>query len=237
MIRTKTIIYSDSTETYEGAIAWDASIDGKRPVVMIAHAYGGQSEFDINKAKALAELGYVGFAIDVYGKGKRGTTVEESSALMAVLNEDRPLLLKRMQFSLAQAKGLDLADESKIAIIGFCFGGKCLLDLVRSGEQLSGGVSFHGVYDPPGLNHQGDIKTPVVICHGWDDPLATPAQTVALAEELTARNANWEINAYGHTGHAFTNPGANRPADGMMYNQQANDRSWEKLVSFLEEVF
>lgn len=236
-METKEIVYSNAENTFQGFIAWDDSVQTKRPIVLVSHAYLGQSKFDEKKAIALAKMGYVGFAIDMYGKGKRANTPEEGRILMGELNENRSLLLERIQLAVKTAKEFEFTDHSKVAAVGFCFGGKCVLDLARSGEDLKGIATFHGVYDKPDLDYDAPINASVLIFHGWDDPLATPQQTIALAEELTERNADWNINAFGHTGHAFTNPNANSPETGMNYNERTTDRSWQSLTNFLEEIF
>jgi dienelactone hydrolase len=236
MIQTHKVTYSDSTHTYEGVVAYEETSE-KRPVVMIAHAFGGQSKFEESKAIELANLGYIGFAIDLYGKGKRATSPDEAQQLMDVLNSDRSLLLERMKTSLTQAKKFEFAEETKVGAIGFCFGGKCVLDLARSGASLSGIVSFHGLYDAPGFNQDQKITTPLLILHGWNDPLATPDATVALANELSDKGADWEINAYGNTGHAFTNPNAKFPEKGLVYNEEVSDKAWMRMTSFFKKAF
>lgn len=237
MIITKKIEYEDNDLTYEGVLAFDESSKTKLPIVMIAHAFGGQSKFEENKAIELAKLGYVGFAIDIYGKGVRAKSPEDAQQLMDKLNSDRNLLLERMKTSLKTAKSIDIADKSKIGGIGFCFGGKCVLDLARSGEKLNGIVSFHGVYDSPKRTEENKIETPILILHGWDDPLAKPNDVLELAQELTNKNAEWELNAYGHTGHAFTNPNARFPEKGLLYNKVSDKKSWNRMVEFFKNKF
>ncbi len=236
-IETKKLTYSNDQDTFEGVVAWDSLSHKPRPVVLVAHTYKGQSLFETEKAIALAKMGYLGFAIDMYGKGIRASTPDEAQSLMDHLNQHRTLLLERIQLALSTIMDHQLADKSRVAAIGFCFGGKCVLDLARSGEEIAGIVSFHGVYDQPEINKEQEIKAPVLILHGWEDPLATPQQTVDLAKELTARKADWTISAFGNTGHAFTNPNAADPANGMFYNQQTDVRSWKQMTSFLQEVF
>ena len=229
---------------FEGTVSWDdASADdqtGLRPVVMVTPTFKGQSAFETQKAELLAEMGYVGFAIDIYGQGKRASTPEEAGKLMAVLNGDRALLLKHMQLALRTAKALPQADAQKVAVIGFCFGGKCVLDLVRSGADLQGAVSFHGIYDPPGsesrLTEQA-IKSSVLILHGWEDPLAPREDMVALGDELTRNGAEWQIHAFGQTAQAVTNPLARAKADGMYFVEKSAARGWWMMRGFLEEVF
>ena len=237
MVHKRTFEYSDGTNGYEGVVTYDDSSMNDRPIVLVAPTFRGQTEFEVQRAVRLAEMGYIGFAIDTYGKGKRGETNEEATALMDTLNDDRPLLLERMQLCLKVARSFPMVDQNRIGAIGFCFGGKSVLDLARSGEEIAGVVSFHGVLDPPGYNEDVEIKSKVLVLHGWDDPLATPEQAVALAQELKSKRANWELVAYGDTGHAFTNPAANDKAGGMSYNQEVDNRSWDRMVRFFEEVF
>lgn len=238
MIKTETIIYKDSLGAeFEGTISWDDSHQQKRPGILVVHTFRGQVEFETNKAIELAKLGYVGFAIDLYGKGKRAKVKEEADALMKEMNDNRPLLLKRVLLGLTELQTHPIVDETKIGAIGFCFGGKTVLDLARSATDIKGVVSFHGVYDHPGIINTQPIKASVLVLHGWEDPLAKPEQTVALAQELTERQADWQILAFGHTGHAFTNPQANFRDQGMFYQANADKRSWKAMVNFFEEKF
>ena len=237
MIKTEERIYFDSKKNYQGIIAFDDTLEGKRPVVLICHTWVGQSQFEETKAIELAKLGYLAFAIDVYGQGKRAKNTSDAEAFMNEALVDRQQLLNRILLALENIKQHDLADTSKIGAIGFCFGGKCALDLARSGADINGVISFHGIFDPPGINHKGDIRARVLVMHGWEDPMALPKDINTLAEELTGRNAIWEMDIYGHTGHAFTNPNANAPDQGMKFNPLANDRSWQRMTNFFEEVF
>ncbi|NND06380.1 MAG: carboxymethylenebutenolidase [Saprospiraceae bacterium] len=236
MIITETIEYTISNRIYEGKISWDNSMKQQKPGVLVAPTYAGQSAFEEEKSRALAKLGYVGFALDIYGKGIRADSPDHAQKLMDVLNADRRELLVRMEGALTELRHHSEVDEHSIAAIGFCFGGKCVLDLARSGADIKGVISFHGVYDSPSIEYAFPIKSSILILHGWDDPLGTPSQTVALAQELTARSADWQMLAFGHTGHAFTNPNAQSPESGMMYNVQSNDRAWKLMRSFLAEV-
>jgi len=237
MIITEQVEYNDSQNTFEGVVAYRKDTNADTPVVLIAHAYSGQSDFEKNKAIELAKLGYIGFAIDLYGKGKRAKTPAQAQELMDHLNSNRTLLLQRMQLSLEQAKKLKFADKTKLGAIGYCFGGKCVLDLARSGEKLKGLVSFHGLYDAPRHNMKTKIKSPILVMHGWNDPLAPPDDVVKLAKELTSKEADWEMTAYGNTGHAFTNPMANSPENGLMYNQNASNKAWNRMKLFFADAF
>ena len=237
MLKKEKYTYEDANQSYEGVVAFDDGIQGKRPVVLVAHTWVGQSDFEASKAEKLAELGYLAFAIDVYGKGRRATNVSEAEALMNEMLADRQELLNRLLLAVDQIKKHELADNGNIAAIGFCFGGKCVLDIARSGLNLKGVVSFHGIFDPPGIDHQGDIQAKILVLHGWEDPLALPKDINALAKEMTERNATWEMDIFGRTGHAFTNPQADGSMEGMKFNQLATERSWQRMSKFLEEIF
>lgn len=236
MIVTERLVYSDGTETFEGTVSWDDALTGQRPGVMVAATFRGQSAFETEKAALLAELGYVGFAMDFYGQGKRASSPEEAGQMMGVLNADRPLLLKRMQLAMETMRNLSRVDAERTAAIGFCFGGKCVLDLARGGADVCGVVSFHGVYDPPPMAAQ-PISAAVLVLHGWEDPLAPREATVALADELTRAGADWQIHMYGHTGHAFTNPAAQDRAGGMFYVERSAARGWQSMKDFLAARF
>jgi dienelactone hydrolase len=236
MVTTTPITYVLTGGTFEGTLSWDASEPGPRPGVLVMPTFRGQSAFETAKAEALARLGHVAMAVDIYGQGRRGSTPEGADSLMQELTGNRPLLATRMNEVLAVLKNQPQVDATRMAAIGFCFGGKCVLDLARSGADVRCVVIFHGVYDPPPATSSAEWKAKVLICHGWEDPLATPAQTIALADELTARKADWQILAHGHTGHAFTNPNAANPAGGMFYQPDADRRSWDAMVRLLDEV-
>ncbi len=237
MLKTEKYIYEDANRSYEGVVTFDDGIRGKRPVVLVAHTWVGQSDFEVTKAEKLAEMGYLAFAIDVYGTGRRAANVAEAEALMNEMLADRQELLNRLLLAVDQIKKHELANYDNVAAIGFCFGGKCVLDLARSGLNLKGVVSFHGIFDPPGIDHQGDIRAKILALHGWEDPLALPKDINMLAKEMTERNAVWEMDIFGHTGHAFTNPKADGSMEGMKFNQLATERSWQRMSEFLKEIF
>ncbi len=238
-IHEEIVEYRDSElvcEGYLAAPAKGASGGGKLPAILVAHAWGGQDDFARAKARALAELGYVGFAIDMYGKGRRGNTPEVCSALMQPFMDDRALLRRSMLAAVSAVRSHALVDAQRLAAIGFCFGGLCALDLARSGAPgVRGVVSFHGLLTPPNLGPQSPIAAKVLVLHGYDDPMAPPDAVLALAKELTDAGADWQIHAYGRTLHAFTNPVANAPEMGLRYDAAADRRSWAAMVEFLKE--
>lgn len=232
------IDYQDGTDTCEAYVALP-SATGPAPAVLIAHQWSGQSDHERATADKMAALGYVGIAIDVYGKGKRGAAdATDHSHLMQPFIADRAMLRQRLMAAVTFVKGHSAVDASKIAIMGYCFGGLCALDVARSGTtDVKGAVSIHGIFPAPGIGAQADISTKVLILHGWEDPMAKPADVDMVAAELTAAKADWQLHAYGHAMHAFTAVGANMPERGMQYNADADRRSWRATIGFLEEIF
>lgn len=236
-IQVQELEYGDDEHVFTAHVAWDEAVSGPRPGVLVSHAWGGRSEFEDRKAERLAELGYVGFALDVYGKGIRGSSPEENSALMTPLIEDRATLQARMKLALAELRGFSHVDPDKTAAIGFCFGGLCVLDLARTGADVRGVVSFHGLLGLPGNLDSVSVSAKALVLHGWQDPLAPPDQVLAFAEDMDARGADWQLHAYGTSMHAFTNPVANDPDNGLLFDATAEHRSWDSMQLFLNEVF
>jgi dienelactone hydrolase len=216
---------------------YDDQFSGKRPAVIVTHDWSGRNEFATNKADRLAEMGYIGFAIDMYGKGIVGNTLEEKKALITPLMENRKLLGQRMTKALETLKTIDYVDSKRIAAIGFCFGGLCVLDLARSGATVSGVVSFHGSLDPPTHSTTETISAKVLALHGFEDPMVSQDQVLAFQKEMTKAGADWQWVVYGGTMHAFTNPNANDPKLGTVYQPIADKRSWIAMKDFLTEIF
>ena len=236
-IQTRTIEYTHGATLLEGFLAWDDALDGPRPGVAVAHAWAGRGAFEQEKAIKLAELGYVGFALDMYGKGVLGSGPEENTVLMTPFMENRQLLQERMDLAIALLREQGEVNADAVAAMGFCFGGLCVLDLARTGSDVRGVVSFHGLFMPPGNTNGKSITAKVLCLHGYDDPMAQPQSMLDLAAELTAAGADWQVHAYGNTVHAFTNPAADDKAGGTAYDANADRRSWQTLQDFLGEVF
>lgn len=235
-IVTEALRYTHNGKEFEGHLAYDDAVSGPRPLVTVSHAWSGRTAFENDKAEKLAALGYAGLAIDVYGAGVVGGSVEENTALMTPLLEDRAELLARLRAGVAAGSAHDAVDGSRVASIGYCFGGLCALDLGRSGDDLAGVVSFHGLFAPPSWPVE-KINAKVLVLHGWDDPMAKPDTVLGLSEELSKAGADWQLVAYGNTLHAFTNPEANDPDFGTVYDAHADRRSWQALTNFLSEIF
>ena len=235
-VQTRLIEYKHGDVLLEGFLAWDDSVAEPRAAVAVSHAWGGRGEFEQNKAVKLAEQGYVGFAIDMYGKGVRGSNPEENEVLMTPFLEDRVLCQQRIAIGIETLRAQSETDEGRVAAIGYCFGGLCVLDLARTGSDVRGVASFHGLFMPPGNTEGTPISAKVLCLHGYDDPMAQPQSMLDLATELSAAGADWQVHAYGNTVHSFTNPAADDKAGGTAYDAVADRRSWAALTDFLDEV-
>lgn len=232
-----TVVYMDGDIALEAFFAFDDSVSGRRPAVLISHAWGGRDSFVADKARKIAGLGYFGFALDMYGKGVLGSGAEENAKLMQPFMADREKLQQRMKAALNAAKLLPWVDENKIAAMGFCFGGLCVLDLARTGVDIKGVVSFHGLLGAPGNTQGNKIKATILALHGRDDPMVSPDLVLAFQEEMTQAGADWQFVSYGNTVHAFTNPVANDPDFGTVYQADADRRSWQAMKNFFVELF
>ena len=230
-----TLEYQDGDTVLEAFTAFDDSQQGRRPAVLISHAWLGRDRFVMEKARKLAGVGYVGFALDMYGKGVLGASREENAGLMQPFMADRQKLQNRMQAALNAVKSVPQVDSNKIAAMGFCFGGLCVLDLARTGVDIKGVVSFHGLLGAPGNTQGNKIKAKILALHGRDDPMVMTEQVLDFQEEMTQARADWQFVTYGNTVHAFTNPVANDPDFGTVYQADADRRSWQSMRNFLAE--
>jgi dienelactone hydrolase len=212
--------------------------DGEaRPAVVLIPTVMGVTDLELSFGRQLVELGYNSVVADIFGKQFRNGPRDTMFGEMTRLRGDRAALRRRLQHVLSIAQDLDEVHSNQIVVAGYCFGGQCALDLARSGADIAAAVSFHGLFDPPPLPPE-KIKAKVVAFHGWDDPMVPPEMVVALGTELSAAGADWQIHAYGHVGHGFTNPHASElQIEGVAYNALAAERSWTSFVNLLEELF
>jgi len=207
------------------------------PTVLIIPTVAGVQPLEIGFAERLVGLGYHVVVADLFGRRfNLGVDREAAFAAMGELRADRAALRDRLLAIVEEVRKREHVDKERVAVIGYCFGGQCALDVARSGADVAGVAAFHGLFDPCGLPPQ-PIKAKVAAYHGWDDPMVPPEAVVALGNELTAGGADWQIHAYGHVGHGFTNPRAHEIGiEGVFYHEAAARRSWASLVNFLAEV-
>ena len=234
---TKTLDYNDGDTVLEGYLAYEES-DTQKPLVLVTHDWAGRREFACKAAERVAGLGYVGFALDMYGKGIFGTDGDTAgnSALMGPYAADRALLRRRIRAALVAGRNIPQVKATQVAAMGYCFGGMCVLELARSGADVLGVVSIHGIFAPGDAPNE-EIRARVLCLHGHDDPMVPPEQVLAFQQEMSEAGVDWQVHAYGGTMHAFTNPGANDPGFGAVYNAAAERRAYQSLENFLAEIF
>ena len=235
---TKTVEYKQGDTTLEGYLAYDDTLPGKRPGVLIVHQWMGLTDYEQNRAVMLANLGYVAFCADIYGKGVRPQSTKEAGTEATKYKTDRALLRLRVKAGLDELKKCELVDTQRVAAIGYCFGGTTVIELARSGAELNGIVSFHGGLDSPTPADGKNIKCKMLVCHGANDPFETPADLAAFEKEMRDANVDWRLIKYGGAVHSFTQPMAGHDnSKGADYNERADKRSWQDMKQFFGEIF
>jgi dienelactone hydrolase len=236
-VRTEKVAYKHGKTALEGVIAWDDAKPDRRPGVIVVHEWWGLGDYSVNRAKQLAERGYVAFAIDMYGKGVRAKTHDEAGKLSGALRENRDLMRARAAAALDRFKNDARVNPEKIAAIGYCFGGTTVLEMARAGMPLAGVASFHGGLATSKPAGPGDIKARVIVFHGAEDSFVAK-EVPGFQDEMDKAGADWQMVVYGDAVHSFTVPAAgDDPSKGMAYNAKADIRSWEALADFLGDVF
>jgi dienelactone hydrolase len=238
-IQTKDVEYEQGDTTLEGYVAYDDATRGTRPGVLVVQQWMGLTDYEKKRAQMLAQLGYVAFCADIYGKGIRPTNTQQAGALAGQYrNGDRQLLRARVKAGLDALRQQPLVDPRRIAAIGYCFGGTTVLELARSGADLNGVVSFHGGLDALNPDEGRNIKCKVLVCHGADDPFSSPQNIAAFENQMRSGGVDWEFIQYGGAVHAFTQRDAgNDNSKGAAYNEKADKRSWETMQQFFAEIF
>ncbi len=236
-VRTELVTYTVGGVTFEGYLAFNDSLAGPRPAVLVVHDWNGLNDYARSRANQLAELGYVAFAVDMYGKGQRAHSNDEASRLAAPLRADRVLMRARINAALELLRKDARVDAGHIAAIGYCFGGTVVLELARSGASLAGVVSFHGGLDTPNPQSTPKPLAKILVLHGADDPFVTTEQANAFQDEMRRAGADWQFVAYCDAVHGFTNPGSGSDKKrGMAYNAVADRRSWSAMRMFFDEI-
>ncbi len=237
-IQTQTVVYKQGKTALEGYLAWDDASADKRPGVLVVHDWMGISDQTKKEVDRLAELGYVAFAADIYGKGVRPADAKAAGEQAGKFKNDRKLLRARARAGLDLLARNKLVDPARLAAIGFCFGGTTALELARDGAPLVGVVSFHGGLATPTPEDAKNIKGKVLVLHGADDPHVPADEVAAFQKEMRDAGVDWQFIAYGGAVHAFTVPAAgNDNSTGAAYNARADVRSWAAMKQFFAEVF
>ncbi|MDR3401354.1 MAG: dienelactone hydrolase family protein [Chthoniobacter sp.] len=237
-IKTEVVEYKSGDATLQGFLAYDDADAKPRPGVLLIHDWMGVEGYAESRAKQLAELGYVAFAADIYGKGVRPADPKQAAGLAGKYKGDRALYRERLKAGLAQLTGNQLVAPGKVAVIGYCFGGTGALELARSGADLKGVVTFHGGLSTPTPADAKNIKCPLLVLHGADDPMVKPDEVAAFKKEMDDAKVKYTFIAYPDAVHAFTRPdvGSDK-SKGVAYNAEADKKSWAEMKKFFSQIF
>jgi dienelactone hydrolase len=237
-IHTEYVDYNQGDTALRGYLAYDDATPTVRPGVLIVHEWTGEGAYVEGRARQLAQLGYVAFACDIYGKDVHPTAMKDAAATSSIYKKDRALTRARVEAGLDILRRNKLVDVHRIAAIGYCFGGMCALELARSGADIAGVVVFHGALDTPTPQDAANVKCRILALQGGDDPNVPQPVVEAFEQEMRAAHVDWQLVQYGNTVHAFTNPAAgNDNSRGAAYNPESDRRSWRAMLDFFGEIF
>ncbi len=237
-LKKETIEYQDGGTILEGYLVYDDAIEGKRPGVIVVHDWMGPGAYSNGRAEQLAQLGYAAFAVDIYGKDVRPKDQKEAGEQAGQYKGNRALMRSRAKAGLDALSAQPMVDPTRVAAIGYCFGGTTALEMGRAGMPLSGIVSFHGGLQTPSPAEKGAVKAKVLVLHGADDPLVPPAEVEDFQKEMNSAGADWQMVYYSGAVHSFTRPDAgDDKSKGVAYNEKADKRSWEAMKVFFSEIF
>jgi len=236
-LKTKIIEYKQGTAILEGYLAYDDSFTGKRPGVLVVHEWMGLNDYARMRADMLASLGYVAFAADIYGKGIRPQTVKDAADLSSQYKNDRLLLRKRVNAGLDALKIQTNVDPSRLAAIGYCFGGTAAMELGRSGADVKGIAIFHGGLSTPTPQDAKNIKADVLVLHGADDPFVLAQEVAAFEQEMKDDKVRYKLIKYPGAVHGFTNSSNRGEIAGALYNADADQGSWQEMKVFFSRIF
>ena len=237
-VMTQSVTYQHDNVTLEGYLAFDDSIKGKRPGVLVVHEWWGLNDYARKRAAQLAGMGYVAFAVDMYGKGKVTSHPKEAGEWMKEITGNVETWGQRAMAGLQVLEKDPRTDPNRIAAIGYCFGGATVQQLAYSGANLRGVVSFHGSPLPPTEDQAKKVKAKILICHGAADPMTKPEVIQNYVAAMEKSGLDWQMIFYGGAKHSFTNPDADKAGmEGLKYSKSADKRSWEHMKVFFKEIF
>ena len=237
-VKTRVVDYKQGDTELQGLIAWNDQSTGKRPGVIVVHEWWGHNEHARNQARRLAEAGYVGFALDMYGKGKVAAHPDDAMKFMGEATKDPAVVKARFDAALAELKADPHVDPTKIGAIGYCFGGGVVLNMAAAGEDLKAIGSFHGALSALGPVAPGAIKGKVLVMTGGADPFVPPDQVEAFKKKMTDAGAKYEVVVIPGAMHGFTNPDAGKfGMPQLAYSADADKTSWADLLAMLKSAF
>ncbi len=237
----KDVEYTESGTTLKGYLAYDNSIEGKRPGVLVVHEWWGHNDYARKRADMLAEMGYTALAVDMYGDGKQADHPDDANKFMMEVLNNMDVGEKRFNAAMDFLKAEPTVNPDQIAAIGYCFGGGVVLHMARKGTDLDGVVSFHGSLASMHTPEPGSVKAKVLVLHGKDDKFTTPEQLAEFRKEMNGADVDYALIVYPGVGHSFTNPAADEYAKKfeipLVYDKDADESSWKSMEEFLKEIF
>ena len=235
---TETVDYQDGDTALQGYVAWDNATQGPRPGILVVHEWWGLNDYARQRARQLAKMGYVAFALDMYGAGKVTEHPRQAGEWAGMITKNAAAWQKRALAGLKVLTQRAEVDSDQLAAIGYCFGGATVCQLAYSGADLAGVVSFHGSLPLPAEDQSLETGAKLLICHGAEDPLVPEDRIGEFQEALDAGGADWQMIVYSDARHGFTNPGADqRGIEALGYNENADRRSWQHMQVFFDELF
>ena len=230
------VTYKSGDVTLKGYLVEDAAKKGKRPAVLVVHEWWGHNEYARKRARMLADQGYVALAVDMFGDGKTAQHPKEAGAFAGEVMKNKAVGEARFNAALDFIRQQPTVDATRIAAIGYCFGGTTVLELARSGAPVAGVVSFHGGLATKEPADAKNVRGRILVLHGAADPYVPPAEVAAFQKEMDDAKVDWQMVYYSGAVHSFTQPHAGSdPSKGAAYDAKADARSWEAMKSFLAE--
>ena len=236
-MRAESLEYKDGDVTLKGFVALDDQSNHKRPGILVMPEAFGLGKQAKDRALRLASLGYAALAGDPYGNGLEVSDLQEAIKHAGAIREDNTKFRQRIRAGLNALMALPQVDTDRLVVLGYCMGGSCSLEMARDGAPLKGVVSFHGALETQSPAEPGKVQAKVLVCHGADDPFVPVEHVTAFEEEMTKAGVDWQVISYGGTVHSFTNPEADGSIEGICYNKQADERSWQAMQAFFDEIF
>lgn len=236
-MRAESLEYKDGDVTLKGFVALDDQSNHKRPGILVMPEAFGLGKQAKDRALRLASLGYAALAGDPYGNGLEVSDLQEAIKHAGAIREDNTKFRQRIRAGLDALMALPQVDTDRLVVLGYCMGGSCSLEMARDGAPLKGVVSFHGALETQSPAEPGKVQAKVLVCHGADDPFVPVEHVTAFEAEMTKAGVDWQVISYGGTVHSFTNPEADGSIEGICYNKQADERSWQAMQAFFDEIF
>jgi dienelactone hydrolase len=236
-VKTQEMDYKAGDTPLKGFLAYDDAAKGKRPGVLVVHEWWGENQHARDQAVRLAKAGYVAFALDMYGSGKVTTHPDEAKAFATEATKDPAVVKARFDAALALLKSQPQVDATKVAAIGYCFGGAVVLGMAKAGEDLAAVATFHGGLPPGDAPAKGSVKPKILIQTGGADPMVPKDKVEAFAKDLKGAGASVEVVTYPNAKHSFTNPAADKAGvEGLAYDADVDKKSWDKLMAFFKQT-